>query len=108
MELLTPDQAAGLLKVHVETLRLWRRQCDKGHQIGPPWTFVGKKPRYRADLLKATSTLKGYVEAFPPEPPKQTFDGQSGWIEIEEPPEFEGSADPADLKALIDRIIAED
>ena len=47
MELLTTEQAAGMLKLGRRTLDNWR--CDK---VGPPFVRVGGKVFYRpADLV---------------------------------------------------------
>ncbi len=42
-ELLTPEQAATLLKVHKGTLAAWRARVD----TGPPFVRVGFQIRYR-------------------------------------------------------------
>lgn len=44
LELLTAQEVAKLVRVHVVTFQRW---CRAGE--GPPVTMLGRRPRYRAD-----------------------------------------------------------
>ena len=59
--ILSPKQAAAILRKSEETLRRWRVQG-----IGPPFVIEGGRPRYRSDLLEAGSyNVQGKQVAFP-------------------------------------------
>lgn len=92
VEYLKPDQAAGILKVDVSTLRRWRKE-----NIGPPYVLTSAgRPCYRADLLHHGQTrLKGLQAVWPAE--NQT---------VVDPPESEHLS-TGEAIALINRILAE-